>query len=139
MTAKAATNYTKHSASHRKGHFAVKLPQGAHKLHLRLQSHDDFVFGTAYNPETAGIGADLSWYDLTTSSLFTGLTPENRFKWFEYEPHPGDFDPARDMLDNRYIRFAQQNGYKMARGHTLEWYKTDGFWWVPGRLILSFR
>lgn len=117
-----------HAPAHRMGHFAVKLPQGATNLHLQLQNHDDFIFGTAYNPETAGSADDLAWYNNITSSMFNGLTPENRFKWFDYEPQPGNYSAARALLDQQYIQFAQQHGFKLARGHTLEWYKTEGFW-----------
>jgi hypothetical protein len=38
--------------AHRQGQLSVQLPVGATNLKLRLKSHEGFVFGTAYSPET---------------------------------------------------------------------------------------
>jgi hypothetical protein len=38
--------------AHRQGQLTVQLPAGAANLTLRLKSHEGFVFGTAYSPET---------------------------------------------------------------------------------------
>eukprot|EP00775_Hariotina_reticulata_P012184 gene12184-12321_t len=94
------------TASARRGIFTLQLPDGAENLTLSLQRHD-FVFGTAFRPETA---SDLDWYLNTTKEYFWGLTPEDSYKWQV---------PAK---------FAQDNGFPVVRGHTLEWYLTRGFW-----------
>lgn len=110
---------------HRQANLTVALPHGAKNLQLKLKRHD-FVFGTAYQPETA---PDLSWYSNMTASMFWALTPENRFKWFNYEIQPGVFQESKDLLDELYIKFAQDHQYSLVRGHTLEW-KTDFPFWA---------
>lgn len=45
--------------AHRQGHLAVQLPAGARDLRLQLLKHEDFVFGTAYGPET--VPGETSW------------------------------------------------------------------------------
>uniref|UniRef100_A0A383WQC4 GH10 domain-containing protein n=1 Tax=Tetradesmus obliquus TaxID=3088 RepID=A0A383WQC4_TETOB len=117
------------SLSHRQGQLAVRVPNGARNLTLQLKRHADFVFGTAYYPEKVA-AADLDWYKSMTASMFQGLTPETQFKWFYYERVPGQYQQAKDGLDRDYIQFAQDAGFSLVRGHTLEWSKVDfgPFW-----------
>lgn len=58
-------------------------------------------------------------------TLWPGMTPENAFKWFNYEPQPGNTSEARALLESRYIGFAQQQRMPVVRGHTLEWLKDE--------------
>jgi GH35 family endo-1,4-beta-xylanase len=53
------------------------------------------------------------------------MTPENAFKWFNYEVQPGNTSQAQALLDSRYIAYAQQHRMPMLRGHTLEWLKEE--------------
>lgn len=49
--------------AHRQGELSVQLPEGAHSLRLKLRSHEDFVFGTAFSPETVpGEGLRLLYH-----------------------------------------------------------------------------
>uniref|UniRef100_A0A383V525 endo-1,4-beta-xylanase n=1 Tax=Tetradesmus obliquus TaxID=3088 RepID=A0A383V525_TETOB len=114
-------------AAHRTAEFTVLLPPGATELRMQLR-RPAFIFGTAYQPETA---PDQQWYEDTTAAMFWGMTPENAFKWFNYEPQPGNTSEARALLESRYIGFAQQQRMPVVRGHTLEWLKEeegDNFW-----------
>lgn len=50
------------SYAHRQGQLAIQLPPGARDLSLKLQSHEGFVFGTAFSPETvAGNNCVFVW------------------------------------------------------------------------------
>jgi GH35 family endo-1,4-beta-xylanase len=59
------------------------------------------------------------------SVVTTGMTPENAFKWFNYEVQPGNTSHAQALLESRYIAYAQQHRMPMLRGHTLEWLKEE--------------
>ena len=63
----------------------------------------------------------LPWYLNATASTFWTITPENKFKWFNYEAAPGDYAAAADVLRERHVGWARQHGFDLVRGHTLDW------------------
>jgi GH35 family endo-1,4-beta-xylanase len=62
---------------------------------------------------------------LLPATLFAGITPENAFKWFNFEAQPGNTSQGQALLESRYIAFAQRHRMPMVRGHTLEWLKEE--------------
>ena len=82
------------------------------------------------------------WYIDTLTSNFWSITPENIFKWFNYEAEAGRYEGAVRVLKEQYIALAKKHNMELVRGHTLDWgvaYREcvannakDCFWPVAG-------
>lgn len=57
----------------------------------------------------------------TVAKDFWSITPENLFKWFNYEPKPGNVAGAYKTLQQQYIDFAADKKIPYVRGHALDW------------------
>jgi GH35 family endo-1,4-beta-xylanase len=115
----------------RRGKKSVQLPPGATDVRIKLKRHEDWVFGTAFNPEWGKTRpADLEWYKDMTKQLFDSITPQYRFKWYRFEPNKGNYSFAYDIMETQYIAFARQAGFSMIRGHALQWRAGQPDWCV---------
>jgi hypothetical protein len=56
------------------------------------------------------------WYRNAIATNFWAITPENLFKWPEYEPEQGAWQQAAQTLQQLYIDFAQVGGGAGATG-----------------------